>query len=246
MLAPALGRCDPAHVFLNGLGIFISALFYLSNSLKFWKLCSFMVVFVFVLNAEILQRYRHELTRALLLDLSGSEIFKRWLHFQKGWAGGERLAAKLEGLAAMDLNLPLSVVYRDWHGEFSAPFGYTRSLGTYYSPQIDFGFYEGFENANTTSAIARKIDGLKGTPQRAVLLPDGFEALCGIDAIADRKAMSEIFIRPFNAVIKNPTNIREPVCDYIRANYVLTEPPAERNFGYGLWLSRRLDPATAP
>src|SRR5262249_11245542 len=69
MLAPALGRCDPTHVFLNGLGIFISTLFYLSNSLKFWKFCSLIVVFVFILSAAILRFYRYPMTLALLLDL---------------------------------------------------------------------------------------------------------------------------------------------------------------------------------
>ncbi len=246
MLAPALGRCDPTHVFLNGLGIFIAVLFYLSNSLKFWKLCSFIVIFVFILNASNLRVYRYGLERALLLDLSQSEMFKHQLHSLKGWAGDVKLAAKLGALAAMDLNAPLSVVYPDWHGEFLAPFGYARVLGTYYSSQIEFGFYEGFENANTPSAIARKIEELKGAPQRAVLLPGNFEALCGIDAIANRRIISALFMRPYNGAIKNSINIRKPVCDYIRANYVLTEQPLEENFGFGLWVPSHLAPPQPP
>jgi len=246
MLAPALGRCDPGHVLLNGAGVFIPVLFYLSNSPRFWKLCSLVGVFIFIFNAGNLRTYRGGLTEALLLDLSRSDNFKQQLRSYEGWVWGVNFSAKLEAMATVDWNAPLSVVYPGWHGEFLAPFGYSRTLGTFHSAQIDFGFYQGFENANTPSAITRKIDELKDAPQRAVLLRENFDWECSIKAIANTDLISVLFMRPYNGRIRNPVNIRESVCDYIRANYVLTELPRAENFHYGLWVPRSLSRANAP
>ena len=241
MLASALARCDPTHVLLNGLGIIVATLFYISKIIKLWQFASSMVVFVTIFNVTTFELYEPGLRRALMIDLSQSEVVKQQLPS----LNRVQLAAKLEVLAATDFNATLSALYRDWHGDFIAPFGYTRSFGTYHSSQIDFGYYEGFENANTKAAVTHKIDEMKDAPQRAVLLPDDFDSQCSVDAIASRKAISILFMRPFNADFKNPVNIRGPLCD-IRANYVMIDRPRQENFGFGLWTPRRATLPTAP
>ena len=44
VIAAALGRCDPSHVFWNGLGISLASMFYLSNHKKAWRI--FKVTFL--------------------------------------------------------------------------------------------------------------------------------------------------------------------------------------------------------
>lgn len=135
-------------------------------------------------------------------------------------------------------------VYPSWRGTFLAPFGFAPSgLGTYLSDKINYGRYEGFENANTLAAIHEKVAEMNDHPERALLLPEQFEHKCQIDVSAERSKLSALYMFPYLGRAVHPESIRKPVCVYILTHYKLEQEPSEENFWYGLWVAQ---PVEAP
>ena len=135
--------------------------------------------------------------------------------------------------------IDLLSLYPSWHGTFLAPFGYQpNGVGTYLSNQVDYGNFEGFENANTVDAIHKKLAEIKDHPEIALLLPDNFESYCQNNLPAVRKGISVWLVFPYFGKAIHPESVRQPICDYIRAHYRLEEEPTPRNFGYGLWVAK--------
>jgi hypothetical protein len=133
-------------------------------------------------------------------------------------------------------------IYPSWHGTFLAPLGYSSNgVGTYLSTQIDYGHFEGFENANTVAAIHQKLAEIKDRPGEALLLPDHFEANCTVDIPAERWLISHSFFFPYFGKVIHPESVRQPICDYILAHYAVKEEPTPQNFGYGLWVAKPLE-----
>jgi hypothetical protein len=116
--------------------------------------------------------------------------------------------------------------------------GRSTGVGTYLSNQVDYGHFEGFENANTVDAIHEKLAEIKDHPDKALLLPDHFESACQNNLPAVRKEISFWLAFPYFGKAIHPESVRQPICDYIRAHYRLEEEPTPRNFGYGLWVAK--------
>jgi hypothetical protein len=133
----------------------------------------------------------------------------------------------------------LSRLYPSWPGTFLAPFGYRpNGIGTYLSSEIDYGHYEGFENANTAEAIETKLLEIRGHSEKALLLPLHFEAACPVNIAADRFVMSLLFAFPYYGRVVHTEGLRQPVCDYILSRYTMKYGPTLENFEYGLWVAK--------
>jgi hypothetical protein len=147
-----------------------------------------------------------------------------------------------ERLASVhDVSLPetvdFSTFYPAWHGTFLAPVGYKpNGIGSYLSNQVDYGHFEGFENANTVDAIQEKLAEIKNHPEKALLLPDHLETYCKLDLAADRHEVSLEFAFPYFGKAVHTESLRQPICDYIFTHYRLVQVPAQQNYSYGLWV----------
>jgi len=258
MVAAALGRCDPFHVVLDGLGIFLASMFYVSSNRAAWKL-SRMAYIAFLVLLPALTYVRFSLPSMAKVGLNtlsestdNSRIGVALGYLGKtyiAWFGDPARQARWEAdLAnarrfAAPKTIDFTSIYPSWHGDFLAPFGYDpNGIGTYLSDRVSFGHYDGFTNAYTVAAVHEKIAEMKDHPQQALLLPDYFPIFCKVDVPASRQMISLLFAFPYLARPANPESIRRPICDYVVSQYRLVQAPEPRNFGYGLWVA---NPANA-
>jgi hypothetical protein len=253
MLPAALGRCDPGHVLLNGLGIFLVALHYASNHTRFWryKKAAFILILIVMPSLGGLWFYMPALAkaavRAAVKDDDGN-LMGRSLksggqfyisHFVP--AGSKQKWQKhLESLfQSTEPEGDLSAIYPGWQGGYLAPFGYRpNGIGTDLTMQIEFGRYEDVENANTLKAIEDKISEMRNHPTRALLLPEQYMSFCELDLPWERHKVEILFASPY---FRNPVhlgNLRQPICDYIQQHYSQVVSPSPRTFNYGLWINR--------
>lgn len=211
MTAAALGRCDPGHVFLNGIGIFLASMFYVSNHRTAWKW--YRAAFVIVL--------------IILPAFTGTLLYLSYARRESNIHSGT------------PKTVDFSHIYPSWHGAFLAPFGYKpNGLGTYLSNQVDYGHFEGLENANTEDAVHVKLTEIKNHPEKALLLPDHFDSSCHVNIPLERLVISILFAFPYFGKAVHPESVRQPICNYILAQYRLEQTPTLQNFSYGLWIAK--------
>jgi hypothetical protein len=214
LVAAALGRCDPGHVFWNGLAIFLASMCYVSNHHRAWRAYRIaFVLFVFFLPS---------LTELFLFSTAFKQV--------------SALNAKESDL---DARLDLDTLYPSWGGKFLAPFGYRPGgVSTYQSRRIDYGRFEELINVSTPHSVAQKVGELHEYPDRALILPDQFEVLCESNADLERLYISLVFLFPFRGSAVHTESVRHPVCTYIRDNYRLEQQPTARSFWFGLWVPK--------
>ena len=258
MLAAALGRCDPGHVLVNGEGVFLASMFYVSNYKAAWKLykTAFVVFLIIIQSYSGMSLYvplLKQVGKIVLGESNSNSIIIRSITY----IGRQSItkfgsASKQAMLKAVIANPPL--VYTDrvdlnslyplWHGTFLAPYGYRpNGFGTYLSNQVDYGHYEGFENANSLDAIHVKLAEIKSHPEKALLLPEHFEDICHFNSPLEKHVIGDLFDFPFIGRAVHPNSICQPICDYILARYRLLQEPTPQYFGYGLWIVK---PVEAP
>jgi hypothetical protein len=217
MLAAALGRCDTGHVASNGTAIFLVSMFYLSNNKIAWtrQKTAFVTILIVLPALAVTVLYSRSIQKVWSADFI---------------ANGQTSPDKID----------LATLYPSWHGLFLAPFGYKpNGIGSYMSDRIDYGHFEGFENANTSDAINQKLAEVRNHPEEALLLPDHFERNCQVDPMGSRVLLSVLYTFPYFGKVAHPVSIQKPYCDYILANYSQQQPPALQNFDYGLWVAKR-------
>jgi hypothetical protein len=253
MLAAAMGRCDSGHVYLNGLGVYIASLFYLSGTDRTWRWSklAFIVVLIVVpctqilwINAPTFARLgigvvssgdggqlRHEVSK------TGRALINKFAPLEKKQKWQEELEILLNG--GVPQNVDLSAVYPSWKGKYLAPFGYKpNGFGTDLTSQIDYGRYEAMENANTPAAIADKVSEIRDTPTSALLLPDNYMSFCNVDVHEATRQIEVLFAIPFTRSPVHTESLRLPICSYIEANYRLVVAPTKQTFYYGLWAKK--------
>jgi hypothetical protein len=256
MIAAALGRCDPGHVFWNGEGIFLASMFYVSNHTIAWKWyrAAFVIVMLILQSLSTAWLYTPSIARVGLNSLgessNNSTISRSLTYIGRKYIGAFASPTKRakweKKLANGDLAAPdridLTSLYPSWHGTFLAPFGYKpNGIGTYLSDQIDYGYYDGLADAFTVDTIHAKLAEIEHHPDKALLLPDHFEDNCKINIPAERLEISALFVFPYLGRAVHPESIDRPICDYIIGRYILEEGPTPHNFGYGLWVAKPVE-----
>ncbi len=214
MLAAALGRCDPSHVYWNGLAIFLASMCYVSHYKRAWRLYS--IAFIFF--------------SFMLPDLSEFHLFGESIKQVRSFN------AHLRGLPErQDFN----ALFPTWQGEFLAPLGYRPGgVGLYESSRIDFGRFEELTDVSTPRSVAEKVAELREHPERALLLPIHYEGACLFNPHEEHHFISFLFLVPYKGRAVHSENVRKPFCDYIRESYRLEQEPTERSFWYGLWVPK--------
>jgi hypothetical protein len=255
LLAAALGRCDPGHILSNGVGLMVAVFLYASGSPRMWRLYrnSFIVAMIVIpgytvyraflprLGVAAMQTAAEETTpgvtgvRASIAEfgirhMPPSAFKRRWL-CELARLRGHTVPATIDFAS---LYPGIGVPGPD--GNFEAPFGYKpNGFGSYHSSAVDYGYYEGMENANTPLAVQRKIDELMQHSDRYLLLPDESASLCRVDGSLQRGLLSVFFFFPYLARVSHPVSVHQPLCDYIAGHYTLARPATPDNFEYELW-----------
>lgn len=259
MVAAALGRCDPSHLVLNGEAIFLTSMFYVSHYRVAWKWYKVgFVVFMILLPAVGWAMGFLSLVERASVDRVGesgsaariSRLFiasrlklDDVLHRRAHKAKLEAMVAGAPDLAAAAEKADFAAsLYPSWQGRFLAPFGYRpNGYGSDLSGRVDYGRFEGFENANTVAAIEEKLAEIRDHPEEALLLPDHFESLCQIDVAAERHEITSWFDFPYFGKAVHAESLRRPVCEDIVAQYQLEVSPGKENYGYGLWVLKPVE-----
>lgn len=253
MAAAALGRCDPGHVFLNGLGIFLSSMIYASNYRSVWK----WYKAAFIVGAIVLPLLSGVWFSRSAFTTCGFDILRESDESSLSFRVLDYLARRYLALSSpakrakwektledlkrgtVSRTSDLSSIYPEWGGPFLAPFGYKpNGLGSYLSPRVDYGHFEAFENANTIGAISEKVAEVEDHPEKALLLPYGFESTCQTDVVAERREISMLFAFPYFGRAVHPESVRAPVCAYILAHYRMEQAPDMNDSLYGLWVAK--------
>ncbi len=116
-----------------------------------------------------------------------------------------------------------------------APLGFLpRATGFYFSPQIDYGYFDGMMDVGGEDAVRRKVSELARHPGRDLLLPPDFEGGCQVDEQMRKKVIGYLLLAPYTAAAVNRQSILKPLCDYVEAHYVVTSPATPQSFNYEL------------
>ena len=260
LLAAALGRCDPGHILFNGMGLFLAASFYSSSSPRLWKFYrNFFLAFMIVIPAmSAIWQFAPAMGGVAIRTLAEDSLPGHSkgliaktanfavLHMPASAAKTKQLARlqKIQLLVAPQ-TIDFAAIYPGADAArsgavFQAPFGYKpNGVGSYLSNRVDYGYYEGLENANTPAAVRRKINELAAHLERALLLQEHFTDTCEVDPHAERHEISFLFFFPYTARVSHPESIHQPLCSYIFDHYVLAQSPILENFRYGLWVPNK-------
>lgn len=216
MAPAALGRCDVGHLASGGLGLILASMFCASNDESAWR--SYRTFYIFFM---------------FLLPTLTAFIFVRPLFVRAAQMNSVHTGSYSRGY------FDLAATYPNWTGSFFVPWGFRpNGIGTYLSPRIDYGRFDGLQNMNTVSAITETIQHLSSNPQEALLVPANFEDTCQINEAGEKLIISFLLDTVYLRKVAHPTSIRKPICDYIIANYRMTQAPDAQHYNYGLWVRR--------
>jgi hypothetical protein len=258
MVAGALGRCDPGHVIANGEGVFIASMFYISNYRTGWKLyaAAFALFLIIASSHSGMQLYMPRIRKVAYISIGESNnnstigrpvtyIARKYIAKFGTASNRAKLQAVIDDPPLVEPDgIDLRSLYPSWHGGFLAPYGYRpNGIGTYLSSQVDYGHYEGFENANSLDAINHKLAEIKNHPEEALLLPGNFEDACHVSVAEERHLITVLFAFRYFGKAVHTESIRRPICDYIDAQYSLEKAPAPQNYEYGLWVAKPVRPS---
>jgi hypothetical protein len=214
MLAAAFGRCDPSHVYWNGLAIFLASMCYVSHYGRAWQLyATAFILFSFLLP---------DMTELYLFGESIKQVNSFNAH-----------------LIDFSERQDFDKLFPMWHGEFLAPFGYRPGgVGLYESSRVDFGRFEELTDVSAQRSVAEKVAEMREHPERALLLPTHYEGACLFNVHEERHFITFLFFVPYKGRVAHSESVRKPICDYINSSYRLLQEPTERTFGYGLWVPK--------
>jgi len=218
MLGAALGRCDPSHVFWNGMAIFLASMFYVSHQRAAWRAYRVaFLLFVFLLpSMSELYLFLPQLRAIRFLNEHGN-----------GLAG--------KGDVAM--------LYTGWSGGFYAPFGYrSNGFGTYRSSRVSYGRFEGVIDVSTPRAVEEKVAEIREHPDWALIVPYDYEIYCQVDPIKERHYLTVLMLFPHLERPVHPLDVRNAICETIRSEYRLAQEPSKQSLGYGLWVPKKSNP----
>ncbi len=189
-LPVALGRCDPGHMVVNLLGMFLAVFAAMSASrVRFAVVCvmfallfrrDFMFVNEYLLPGAVRDGLREAVTEPTPLH-AAARAYRAYLVRRHGPRGAEAMEALHRHTAPVQPGVPLPV-----GAALLAPFGATRPVPELpRDPHIFTGSYPG-TTIFATYAQKEKIDAMRAHPERAVLVPEGFSGVCTWDEGTNR------------------------------------------------------------
>ncbi len=214
MAAAALGRCDPSHVFWNGLAAFLVSLIVLSTSRRTWIVYGFAFLLCVFLAPNISEFY------LFVPQLRSARFFNKHPEVRPS-------QEKIENFLA------------SWPGKYVAPFGYRPDgFGTYHSPRIEFGRYEDLIDVSTPHSVAQKVSEMRTRPGDALILPYHADEYCRTNERGEGHFLEVLLLFPYIGKFVRSDFAREPICRYMDENYRMLVEPAPETFWYGIWLPK--------
>ena len=211
MIAAALGRCDPSHVFWNGLATFLASLLYMSLFRRAWAVYA-LAYLLFVFLAPNLSEFY-----LFVPQLRSARFFNRHPQVRPP-------EAKIQAFLAM------------WPGNYVAPFGFRPDgFGTYQSPRIEYGRFEDVINVSMPHSIHQKVSEMSTNPDRALILPAGPEGYCVPNTIAEKHYLQLLLLSPYIGKVSHTDSPRQEVCQYLTDHYQTIVPPSNETWWYGIW-----------
>jgi hypothetical protein len=211
MIAAALGRCDPSHVFWNGLATFLASLLYMSLFKRAWPVYALAyLLFVFLLpNASEFYLFVPQLRAARYLDKHPE---------------------------ARPSDTKIQAFLASFPGNYVAPFGFRPDgFGTYQSPRIEYGRFEDVINVSMPHSIQQKLSEMRNHPDRALILPPKPEEYCRPVPIHEKHYLEVLLLSPYIGKVTHTDSPRQEVCRYINDHYNLLVEPSDDTWWYGIW-----------
>ncbi len=247
-LAAALGRCDPLHTLLNPLGVMVAGSFLL-NGLPAWRRVlwpAMWVVYGLLFSVTMVSQSGMQMEKAALPALwhltpaRYAPRVDRWVLARMTQTLGPSLAqTKFDTLrsATPQRRYDLSTMFHLTPGTVvDVPFGFAPGrFGTYHSAQIDEGYYFENENVLTPEAVARKVEEMRGHPERPLLMLAGRENACTVVNTRSPFRVGPPFFYPYRAWPVHRNDVTEPMCAFIRQHYHLWQGEGAATFGYVAW-----------
>jgi hypothetical protein len=212
MIAAALGRCDPSHVFWNGLATFLSSLLFMSLFKRAWPVYALAyLLFVFLLpNASEFYLFVPQVRAARYFDKHPE---------------------------ARPPETRIQAFLASWPGNYVAPFGFRPDgFGTYQSPRIEYGRFEDVINVSMPHSIEQKLSEMSTRPDSALILPPKPEEYCRPVPIHEKHYLEVLLLSPYIGKVSRTDSPREEVCRYITQHYRLLVEPSEETWWYGIWV----------
>ena len=211
MIAAALGRCDPSHVFWNGLATFLASLLYMSLFRRVWPVYA-LAYLLFVFLAPNLSEFY-----LFVPQLRSARFFDKHPEVRPP-------EAKVQAFLAM------------WPGNYVAPFGFRPDgFGTYQSPRIEYGRFEDVINVSMPHSISDKLDEMSTNPDRALILPAGPEGYCIPNPVAEKHYLQVLLLSPYVGKVSHTDSPRQELCRFITAHYHKIVEPSPETWWYGIW-----------
>jgi hypothetical protein len=212
MIAAALGRCDPSHVFWNGLALFLATLLYLSTYRRAWITYSTAFLLCVFLVPNLSEFY------LFVPQLRSARHFNTHPNARPSQARIEAFLAK-------------------WPGHYIAPFGYRPDgFGTYHSPRIEFGRFEDLIDVSTPHSVEEKVTEMQSDPGRALILPYHPDEYCRTNERAERHFLETLLLFPYIGKFVRTDYVRAPICQHIDDRYQMLVEPTAETFWYGIWI----------
>lgn len=212
MIAAVLGRCDPSHVYWNGLSAFLASLLYLSLFKRAWPIYAVsFVLFVFIApNLSEFYLFAPQLRSALNLN-------------------------KHPEARPVDANIQAFLT--SWPGNYVAPFGFRPGgFGTYQSPRIEYGRFEDLIDVSTPHSIQEKVQEMRSAADRALILPYHHDEYCRVFPVREKHYLVILLLSPYIGSPVHTDPPRAPICQYIRDHYRMLLEPSASTWWYGIWV----------
>ncbi len=212
MVAAVLGRCDPSHIYWNGLAAFLTSLLYLSRYRRAWLVyASAFVLFVIIApNLSEFYLFAPQLQSAINLD--------RHPNARPPEAGIEAFLAS-------------------WSGDYVAPFGFRPDgFGTYHSSRIEYGRFEDLINVSTPHSIEQKVEEMRVHPERALILPYRHDEYCRTSPSSEKHYLQVLLLSPYIGRPRNTDSPRWPICQHIDEHYRVLIEPSASTWWYGIYV----------
>jgi hypothetical protein len=212
VIAAALGRCDPSHVFWNGLATFLASLLYVSLFRKAWPV--YAIAF-------------------LLLVFLAPNLSEFYLFFPQ-LSSAQNLNSHPQ-LRPLDNNIEAFLA--SWPGKYIAPFGFRPDgFGTYHSPRIEYGAYEDLIDVSTPHSVQQKVSEISADPSKALILPYHHDEYCRTHIGSERSYLSVLLLSPYIGNVVHQDFARQPICRYIDVHYRMLVEPSPETWSYGIWI----------
>ncbi len=240
-LPAGFSRADPGHVTINALGAIIAALVVLSQYPAAWRWARIAMAVVIMHYLAGMNGYRAHLRNQVLSEAFAVQdhspaLERLVVRFVTLWKG-PRAEARLDELRKsyarpIDPTKPILPP----HSEFMAPMGLDRRMVPFSGdPQIISG--RSVIPLTSISDVQEKIDELEAHRDRPLLLFTADPIKCESDPYSTREGLKNILGAYYMPAPKRRILVVVPLCDYINANYVLSNylSPVP---GYYVWVPK--------